>query len=40
MTTFKELSEVGETLGFKGTDLHDYIKASKIELVRIDRRHS
>jgi hypothetical protein len=29
MATLKELSEVGEKLGFKGTDLHDYIKADQ-----------
>jgi hypothetical protein len=29
MATLKELSEVGEKLGFNGTDLHDYIKAEQ-----------
>jgi hypothetical protein len=29
MATLKELSEVVEKLGFKGTDLHDYIKAEQ-----------
>jgi hypothetical protein len=24
MATLKELSEIGEKLGFEGTDLHDY----------------
>jgi hypothetical protein len=37
MTTFKELSEVGEQLGFKGTDLHDYIKAEQ-DRAREDRQ--
>jgi hypothetical protein len=37
MTTFKELSEVGEELGFKGTNLHDYIKAEQ-DRAREDRQ--
>ena len=37
MATFKELSEVGEKLGFKGTDLHDYIKAEQ-DRTREDRK--
>jgi hypothetical protein len=29
MATLKELSEIGEKLGFEGTDLHDYIKTGQ-----------
>jgi hypothetical protein len=36
MATLKELSEVVEKLGFKGTDLHDYIKAEQ-DRAREDR---
>ena len=37
MATFKELSEVGEKLGFNGTDLHDYIKVEQ-DITREDRK--
>ena len=37
MTTFKELSEVRDKLGFNGTDLHDYIKVEQ-DITREDRK--